>query len=110
MARQTRRKSSCRRKRSSRGGGFSIDPSKFVSVGNPINLAYTGTGKDCPGGSFVRPGTISNYGENGIPGMKGGYQLAVAPVEHSDIRAPMVSAPSVPAHAAQQKEIGRAHV
>jgi len=107
MARRTRRKSARRSKRSAhakRGGGFSLDPSKFVSVGNLENLAYTGAGKDCVGGNFVRPGFISNYGGSGVPGMRGGkrrsrggYQLAVAPMEPSAVQLP--SAPGVPPHA-----------
>lgn len=101
MARRTRRKSARRSKRSSRGGGFSLDPSKFVSVGNLENLAYTGAGKDCVGGDFVRPGFISSHSGSGVPGMRGGkrrsrggYQLAVAPVVDSPVHLP--SAPGVP--------------
>ena len=109
MARRTRRKSARRSKRSvhakrsghaKRGGGFSLDPSKFVSVGNLENLAYTGAGKDCVGGDFVRPGFISSHSGSGVPGMRGGkrrsrggYQLAVAPVD-SPVHLP--SAPGVP--------------
>lgn len=103
MARRTRRKSARRSKRSAhakRGGGFSLDPSKFVSVGNLENLAYTGAGKDCLGGDFVRPGMITGYNGSGMPGMRGGkrraqggYQLAVAPVD-SPVHMP--SAPGVP--------------
>ncbi len=103
MVRRTRRKSG---KRSTRGGGFSMDPSKFVSVGNLENLAYTGAGKDCVGGSFVRPGFISNYGGSGMPGMhggkrrsRGGYEPAVAPVVDSPVHFP--SAPGVPPQAGQ---------
>ena len=102
MARRTRRKSARRSKRSThakrsghakRGGGFSLDPSKFVSVGNLENLAYTGAGKDCVGGDFVRPGFISSHSGSGVPGMRGGYQLAVAPMD-SPVHFP--SAPGVP--------------
>ena len=117
MARQTRRKSarhskrsghakrSSHAKRSTRGGGFSVDPSKFVSVGNPVNQSYTGAGKDCVGGDFVRPGFISNYGASGVPGMsggkrraRGGYQLAVAPMEPVASVVQLPSAPGVPPH------------
>jgi hypothetical protein len=113
MARRTRRKSarrskrSAHAKRSSRGGGFSLDPSKFVSVGNLENLAYTGAGKDCPGGSFVRPGMITGYNGSGVPGMRGGkrrsrggYEPAVAPVVDSEVHFP--SAPGVPPQNAEQ--------
>ena len=89
MARRTRRKST-RRKRKSNGGGFSFDPSKSVSVGNLENLAYTGAGKDCPSGSFVRPGFMS--------GMRGGYQLDVAPL---DVPSYASSSVGVPHHVAQ---------
>jgi len=104
----TRRKSS--RRKSSRGGGWSLDPSKMISAGNLENVAYTGAGKDCPGGSFVRPGFISGHSGSGMPGMsggkrgskrsrsskrsRGGYVPAIAP---TDVPA-MVSAPAVPAH------------
>lgn len=113
MARHSRRESVRRSKRSShakRGGGFSLDPSKFVSAGNLENLAYTGVGKDCVGGNFVRPGFISNYGGSGMPGMRGGkrrsrggYQLAVAPVVDSPVHFP--SAPGVPPHAPQAEQV-----
>ena len=82
-----------------------MDPSKFVSAGNLENLAYTGAGKDCPGGSFVRPGFISNYGESGMPGMRGGKRrsrggkLAVAPMEPVASAVQFPSAPGVPPHA-----------
>jgi hypothetical protein len=116
MARHSRRKSARRSKRSTRGkrsthakrgGGFSLDPSKFVSAGNLENLAYTGVGKDCPGGSYVRPGFISNYGGSGMPGMsggkrrsRGGYEPAVAPIVDSPVHFP--SAPGVPPQNAEQ--------
>ena len=91
MARRTRRKST-RRQRKSNGGGFSFDPSRSVSVGNLENLAYTGAGKDCPSGSFVRPGFL--------PGMKGGYQLEVAPLDLPSYTSGSVGAPGVANHAA----------
>jgi len=121
MARHSRRKSARRSKRSShgkrstrvkRGGGFSLDPSKFVSVGNLENLAYNGVGKDCPGGSFIRPGTITGYNGSGMPGMsggkrrsRGGYQLAVAPVVDSPVHMP--SAPGVPPQEVMIQKGGR---
>jgi len=95
MARRTRRKST-RRQRKSNGGGFSFDPSRSVSVGNLENLAYTGAGKDCPSGSFVRPGFI--------PGMKGGYQLEVAPLDLPSYASSSVEAPGVAHHAANAAE------
>ena len=95
MARRTRRKST-RRKRKSNGGGFSFDPSKSVSVGNLENLAYTGAGKDCPSGSFVRPGFMS--------GMRGGYQLDVAPLDVPSYASSSVGAPGVPHHAVQASQ------
>jgi hypothetical protein len=55
-----------------RGGGWSLDPSKMVSVGNLENMAYTGAGKDCMSNSFVRPGFISGHSGSGMPGMSGG--------------------------------------
>ena len=116
MARHSRRKSARRSKRSThgkrstRGGGFSLDPSKFVSAGNLENLAYTGVGKDCPGGSYVRPGFISNYGGSGMPGMRGGkrrsrggYEPAIAPIVDSPVHFP--SAPGVPPHAQQAEQV-----
>ena len=115
MARRTRRKST-RRKRSSRrseGGGWSLDPSKFVSAGNLVNSQYTGVGKDCAG-SVVRPGFITNYNASGMPGMKGGkrsrksrggYRLDVAPIIPPPSYFPdttgaggTVGAPGVPNH------------
>jgi hypothetical protein len=101
MARRTRRKSTGR-KRKSNGGGFSFDPSKFVSVGNLENLAYTGAGKDCPSGSFVRPGFMS--------GMKGGYQLEVAPLDVPAYTSGTVGAPGVPHHAQNPASAGQAAV
>jgi hypothetical protein len=113
MARHSRRKSARRSKRSAhakRGGGFSLDPSKFVSAGNLENLAYTGAGKDCVGGDFVRPGFISSHSGSGVPGMRGGkrrsrggYQLAVAPMEPVASAVQLPSAPGVPPHAVMQK-------
>ena len=61
----SRRKS---RRVSHRGGGYSVDLSKMVAAGYPVNQAYSGTGKDCVGGSFDRPGLINS----GLPGMRGG--------------------------------------
>lgn len=117
MTRHSRRKSSRRDKRSTRGkrsghakrgGGFSLDPSKFVSAGNLENLAYTGVGKDCVGGSFVRPGFINS----GVPGMRGGkrrsrggYQLTGAPVLPVDSPVHLPSSPGFPPHAQQAGQV-----
>jgi hypothetical protein len=67
--RSTRRKSA--RNTYKRGGGWSLDPSKMVSVGNLENMAYSGAGKDCVSGSFVRPGFISG-GRRSTKRTKGG--------------------------------------
>ena len=98
MARRTRRKSVRRSKRSTRGkrstlgkrngGGYSFDPSNSVSIGNLTTMRYDGVGKDCMGGSFVRPGFMSSYGENGVPGMQKGGRYELNPgafLDGSDI-------------------------
>ena len=88
------------RNRLSRGGGYSVSPASYVSVGNPIYQQYSGAGKDCADASYVRPGFIHGSTSNGMPGMnggrrrRGGYQLEVAPFEST----PVVSAPGVAAH------------
>jgi hypothetical protein len=86
-----------------------MDPSKFISAGYLENNAYTGAGKDCVGGDFVRPGTIAGYNGSGVPGMRGGkrrsrggYQLAVAPID-SPVHLP--SAPGVPPQAQQAEQV-----
>ena len=62
-----------RRSRRSRGGGYSVSPSDYVSVGNPVYQQYSGVGKDCVADSFVRPGFLSMFpGHAGVPGMAGG--------------------------------------
>jgi len=124
MARRTRRKSSRHRRsrnRRTEGGGWSLDPSKFVSAGYLENTAYTGTGKDCADTSFARPGHISGHTPSGMPGMsggrrkarrsqrkRGGYQLAVAPMDPPSYfpstsgAGGTVGAPGVPQHAVQK--------
>jgi hypothetical protein len=51
-----------------------------IYPGQQVHQQYTGAGKDCPGGSYVRPGTMDGIGsENGgLPGLNqagGGSQL-----------------------------------
>lgn len=60
-----------RRSRRSSGGGYSVSPSNFVSVGNPIYQQYSGPGKDCV--ADVRPSFLSMFpGSLGVSGMTGG--------------------------------------
>ena len=62
-----------RRSRRSRGGGYSVSPSNFVSVGNPIYQQYSGPGKDCVADAAVRPSFLSMFpGSLGVSGMTGG--------------------------------------
>ena len=100
-----------RRSRRSRGGGYSVSPSDYVSVGNPVYQQYSGPGKDCVADA-IRPGFLSMFpGHAGVPGMaggkrrkrrsgkkmRGGYKLDVASF---DAQAPaQVSAPGVATHA-----------
>ena len=61
--------------RRARGGGYSVNPAEYVSVGNPIYQQYSGAGKDCaPGmnGGSRRRGRRARR-------IRGGYQLEVAP-------------------------------
>jgi hypothetical protein len=77
MARTKKAKRSSRRK-TRRGGGWSVQPSSFVSPGNPIRSPYP-LGPDCAGNpESVRPGhlsaaTASSF--SGLPGMKGGNRV-----------------------------------
>lgn len=105
-----------RQSRRSRGGGYSVSPSNFVSVGNPIYQQYSGLGKDCV--ADVRPSFLSMFpGSLGVSGMtggkrkksskrrgmRGGTRLAVASFENpvgDMLEAPaQVSAPGVATHA-----------
>jgi hypothetical protein len=70
MARHSRRKSARRSKRN--GGGYSFDPSRSIAPGYLETNQYDGIGKDCPGGSFVRPGFLSANSGTGVPGMQNG--------------------------------------
>ena len=109
-----------RRSRRSSGGGYSVSPSNFVSVGNPIYQQYSGPGKDCVADAAVRPSFLSMFpGSLGVSGMaggkrrkhkrrsmRGGTRLAVASFENpvgDMLGAPpaQVSAPGVAPHAAQ---------
>ena len=58
-------------KRKSRGGGYSLNPSQYISAGNLVHTHYSGVGKDCIGVP-VRPGYINGYSGAGIPGHAGG--------------------------------------
>jgi len=98
MVRHTKKHKKLRRsKRRSRGGGYSDNPSKFVSPGNVIHQSYAGDyphdgPKDCTGNSqSYRPGYLFNYSAKGLPGLsgggkrnrrnkRGGSQLGVAPI------------------------------
>ena len=114
-----------RRSRRSSGGGYSVSPSNFVSVGNPIYQQYSGPGKDCVADAVVRPSFMSMFpGSLGVSGMfggkrrkhskrhgskrrmRGGTQLSVASFENpvgdmlsAPARVPQVSAPGVATHA-----------
>jgi hypothetical protein len=106
-----------RRSRRSSGGGYSVSPSNFVSVGNPIYQQYSGPGKDCVADAVVRPSFMSMFpGSLGVSGMaggkrrkykrrsmRGGTQLSVASFENpvgGMLDAPaQVSAPGVATHA-----------
>ena len=87
-----------------RGGGWSLDPSKMVSVGNLENMAYTGAGKDCVSNSFARPGFISGHSGSGMPGMSGGKRRGSKRSGSKRrggallLGSPFVSAPGVPPH------------
>ena len=110
-----------RRSRRSSGGGYSVSPSNFVSVGNPIYQQYSGPGKDCVADAVVRPSFMSMFpGSLGVSGMaggmrsmrrkhkrrsmRGGTRLSVASFENpvgDMLSAPaQVSAPGVATHAA----------
>ena len=86
-----------------RGGGYAVNLSESVSVGNPAYQPYSGMGKDCSDASSARPG----YLEGGMSGLRGGsrrtrggYRLEVAPFEDAPLPVPpMVGAPGVPMHA-----------
>lgn len=109
-----------RRSRRSSGGGYSVSPSNFVSVGNPIYQQYSGPGKDCVADEAVRPSFLSMFpGSLGVSGMAGGKRrkqsrnkrsmcggtrLAVASFENPvggmlDAPPAQVSAPGVATHA-----------
>jgi len=114
-----------RRSRRSSGGGYSVSPSNFVSVGNPIYQQYSGPGKDCVADAVVRPSFMSMFpGSLGVSGMaggrrrkhgkrygsmRGGTQLSVASFENpvgDMLSAPaqvpaQVSAPGVATHSPQ---------
>jgi len=111
MTRRTNKKSN--------GGGWSINPADYISAGNPVNQRYAGVGMDCAG-SPVRPGFMTSHSSMGLPGLsggkrskrsyklkRGGTQLSVASQQNFDT---VVSAPSVPPHAAtaatQSKQAG----
>lgn len=82
-----------------RGGGWSLDPSKMVSVGNLENMAYTGAGKDCVSNSFARPGFISGHSGSGMPGMSGGKRRGSKRRGGALLLgSPFMSAPGVPPH------------
>ena len=106
-----------RRSRRSSGGGYSVSPSNFVSVGNPIYQQYSGEGKDCVADAAIRPSFMSMFsGVSGMAGgkrskykrrsMRGGTQLSVASFENpvgDMLSAPaqvpaQVSAPGVATH------------
>lgn len=109
-----------RRSRRSSGGGYSVSPSNFVSVGNPIYQQNSGPGKDCVADSAAHPSFLSKLsGSLGVSGMlggkrrnkrrsmRGGTRLAVASFENpvGDMLAappaPQVSAPGVEPHDVQ---------
>lgn len=112
-----------RRSRRTSGGGYSVSPSNFVSVGNPIYQQYSGAGKDCVADAAIRPSFMSMFsGVSGMAGgkrsirhkrrsgkrhgMRGGTQLSVASFENpvgDMLSAPaqvpvQVSAPGVATH------------
>ena len=93
-------------KRKSRGGGYSLNPSQYISAGNLVHTPYSGAGKDCMD-TPVRSGYISGYSGTGIPGhaggsrrrSRGGTRLEVASFQDAGAAptpAPAPSAPGVP--------------
>ena len=96
------------RKNKSSGGGWTTDPSKYISAGYLENTQYSGVGKDCVG-TPVRAGYIGNYTGTGLPGhaggsrrkSRGGTRLEVASF-HDVESVPLPSAPGVPPHAPQK--------
>lgn len=115
----TRKQHTRRRKSSKRGGGYSFDPLKAISVGNLQTIQYQGTGKDCVSDTIVRPGFISGHSGNGVPGMRGGkrrsmkkrsmkkrggYVPAVAPIHGENNFEPL---PMAPQPAVQKQAGGR---
>jgi len=81
MAQRTRSKKAKKRqsrRKTRRGGGWSVQPSAFVSAGNPIRAPYP-LGPDCAGNpESVRPGHLSAAAASsfsGLPGMKGGNRV-----------------------------------
>jgi len=84
MPRKTPRRKSTRRVR---GGGYSVNPMQFVSVGHPIYQQYPGAGKDCaPGMSGGARGAkrsrrVRRSFKRSRRSLRtrGGYQLEVAP-------------------------------
>ena len=94
-------------KRKSRGGGYSLNPSQYISAGNLVNTPYSGAGKDCMD-TPVRPGYISGYSGAGIPGhaggsrrrSRGGTRLEVASFQDAGFAPSAPTAPGVPS---QQK-------
>ena len=69
--------------RRARGGGYSVNPAQYVSVGNPIYQQYAGAGKDCApgmsGGSRRRRSYRKSRKARRSLRIRGGYQLEVAP-------------------------------
>ena len=76
-----------RRSRRSSGGGYSVSPSNFVSVGNPIYQQYSGPGKDCVADSVARPSFLSMFpGSLGVSGMAGGKRRKQSRNKRSSMR------------------------
>ncbi len=110
MARTKKAKRSSRRKthRAHRGGGWSVQPSSFVSPGNPIRSPYP-LGPDCAGNpESVRPGhlsaaTASSF--SGLPGMKGGNRVRFSMPSGGAREAGRFSMPGVPSQAGGRYEM-----
>lgn len=65
--------------RRARGGGYSVNPAEYVSVGNPIYQQYAGAGKDCAPGMSGGTRRRSYRKARRSRRIRGGYKLEVAP-------------------------------
>jgi len=84
-----------RQKTRKRGGGYSINPSNFLSAGNPVISKYQGE-PDCTGNPLsVRPGYLPLSVSGGLPGMgMSGGRYEMNPAVFDESRG-IVSTPSM---------------